>query len=175
MSSHNIKVHKGSWLAKETAKITQRKDGSGNSIIFNTPSTHPLVPTKIPDEAEILATAPDGSACVVAFKDNAIGVLDHPEAGSIKKDKRNKNSSELRIFAEDFFNDPEADRDNEQINKLFWKIIRNKFISDASVANDSPTKPNTKVCPRISEILDSPSIATLSATRVSMATRSKEK
>ena len=47
MSSHNIKVKKGSWLGKETAKITKRRDGSGNPIIFNTPSTHPLVPTKI--------------------------------------------------------------------------------------------------------------------------------
>lgn len=175
MSSHNIKVKKGSWLGKETAKITKRRDGSGNPIIFNTPSTHPLVPTKIPDEAEILATAPDGSPCIVAFNDNAIGVLDHPEAGTIKKDKRKKDYSELGIFAEDFSNDKEVNQDDEQINKLFWKIIRNKFIADASVENNAPTKPNTKISPRISEILDSPDIKTLSATRVSMATRAKVK
>ncbi len=101
--------------------------------------------------------------------------MDHPEAGTIKKDKRKKDYSELGIFAEDFSNDKEVNQDDEQINKLFWKIIRNKFIADASVENNAPTKPNTKISPRISEILDSPDIKTLSATRVSMATRAKVK
>ena len=168
-SKHDIIVKKGSRLAKEAAKISNYRDDKGNVIIRNTPSTHPLFITRVPVGAEVLAQAPDGSPCIVAFNKNTVGIMDHPEVGAVKSDADRKSEEmSSRIFGEDFLG--EEEKDSSEQNKLFWKILRDQFIKNASQQQDTPPPvPSTKFCPRIDEILNSPSIEQLSATRVSMA------
>lgn len=156
-TTHNLIIKRGTWLAREAAKTTSLRDKDGNVIIKDVSSTHPLYPTKLPDNTDILASAPDGSTSIFSIAPLTMGIVDHPESGPVCEFRRGESTY------------PDEKEENLEGLKL-WSKISNIFIIAASLPKNTYPISENRLSPRILEILNAPNVSELSETKLSMAT-----
>lgn len=172
MHSHDIAIKNGTWLEEAIKEIPEHhRNGKEEIVVRDTPSTHTLWHTKIPNGVKILATTNDGAPCILSFHDKSIGVLDHPEVCAVN----------LPGHESEFGEGVEI---GVKHNTFLWQELRKKFLSDATPQDTPPQPPSTELNTaqttppqppstifnhRVEEILNCRNIAELSATRISLA------
>lgn len=165
-TTHNVTVLKGTWLHKLAEEVTPRRDDNGNVVLTEVSSTHPLIPTKLPDGAQVLATAPDDTFSMFSVSTRALAIVDHPEAypPAIEQERRYEESGD-RI--------PDSSFDGPNL----WKKISECFVNAAKLPKHlrcDPIMPE-KFSPRVQEIISARSWAEAASKQFAVSDRSMKR